>query len=83
MNIAKLTISYDRGVSLNKPDDLLVVKDVEKKSTGDSIRSLVEAVRCQKIKVVDVKRSLDKLVINVDTETLSPRRTPKLVEESV
>ena len=52
-----------------------------KKSTGDSIRSLVEAVRCQKINVVDVKRSLDKLVINVDTETLSPRRTPKLVGE--
>lgn len=51
------------------------------KSTGDSIRTLVEAVRCQKIKTVDVKRSLDKLVINVNAETLSPRRTPKIAEE--
>ncbi len=51
------------------------------KSTGDRIRSLVEAVRCQKMERVDLKRQLETLVVNVDAETLAPRRTPKIAEE--
>jgi hypothetical protein len=54
---------------------------VLQKGTADRIRELVSMVRDGRLERVEVKRSLDKLIVNVNTETLSPRRTPKIAEE--
>lgn len=52
------------------------------KETGTRIRELVEGVRSQKITRVEIKRHLEKLNVNVNAETLAPRRTPKIAAEA-
>lgn len=50
------------------------------KETGIRIRELVALVRNSKMERVELKRSLDKLDVQVETSVLAPRRTPKLQE---
>ncbi len=51
------------------------------KATGDRIRELVSMVKDGRLERVEMKRSLDKLNVSVNTETLSPRRTPRIEDE--
>lgn len=51
------------------------------KATGDRIRELVSMVRDGRMERVEMKRSLDKLNVGVDTSMLSPRRSPKIEAE--
>lgn len=51
------------------------------KATGDRIRELVSMVKDGRLERVEMKRSLDKLNVSVNTDTLSPRRAPRIEQE--
>lgn len=53
---------------------------VLQKGTRVKINAMVNDLRTQKITRVELKRSLDKLDVQVETSTLAPRRTPSLME---
>ncbi len=52
-----------------------------KKETGNRIKELVAMVREGRMERVEIKRSLGKLDVQVETSTLSPRRAPKIAQE--
>ncbi len=51
------------------------------KATGDRIRELVSMVRDGRLERVEIKRHLEKLNVSVNTDTLAPRRAPKIEAE--